>query len=281
MPAPPQVPAGGRSTSGVVSLTTDFGVSEPFVGLVKAQILVRHPAARIVDLTHGVPPFSTEAAAFWTERSHRYFPPGSVHVVVVDPGVGTDRRLLAVAVDDQLFLAPDNGVLGPLAGLPGAKVRAVAASTLLELGIREPSATFHGRDVLGPLAGELSSGEVPFEKLGSPCDDWVRPGWAPPEVLGKTVLGRVIIVDHYGNCFSNIESQSIVPYEVKRVSFGGHALPWVRTYGDRPPGTGIALINAFGVLEAAWVEGSACRQLGLAPGSPVEVELGRPPPGGG
>jgi len=281
MPAPPQVPAGGRPTSGVVSLTTDFGVSEPFVGLVKAQILARHPAARIVDLTHSVPPFSTEAAAFWTERSHRYFPPGSVHVVVVDPGVGTDRRLLAVAVDDQLFLAPDNGVLGPLAGLPGAKVRAVAASTLLELGIREPSATFHGRDVLGPLAGELSSGEVPFEKLGSPCDDWVRPGWAPPEALGKTVLGRVIIVDHYGNCFSNIESQSIVPYEVKRVSFGGHALPWVRTYGDRPPGTGIALINAFGVLEAAWVEGSACRQLGLAPGSPVEVELGRPPPGGG
>lgn len=281
MPAPPQVPAGRRSTSGVVSLTTDFGVSEPFVGLVKAQILARHPAARIVDLTHGVPPFSTEAAAFWTERSHRYFPPGSVHVVVVDPGVGTDRRLLAVAVDDQLFLAPDNGVLGPLAGLPGAKVRAVAASTLLELGIREPSATFHGRDVLGPLAGELSSGEVPFEKLGSPCDDWVRPGWAPPEALGKTVLGRVIIVDHYGNCFSNIESQFIVPYEVKRVSFGGHALPWVRTYGDRPPGTGIALINAFGVLEAAWVEGSACRQLGLAPGSPVEVELGRPPPGGG
>ena len=281
MPAPPQVPAGRRSTSGVVSLTTDFGVSEPFVGLVKAQILARHPAARIVDLTHSVPPFSTEAAAFWTERSHRYFPPGSVHVVVVDPGVGTDRRLLAVAVDDQLFLAPDNGVLGPLAGLPGAKVRAVAASTLLELGIREPSATFHGRDILGPLAGELSSGEVPFEKLGSPCDDWVRPGWAPPEALGKTVLGRVIIVDHYGNCFSNIESQSIVPYEVKRVSFGGHALPWVRTYGDRPPGTGIALINAFGVLEAAWVEGSACRQLGLAPGSPVEVELGRPPPGGG
>ena len=281
MPSSPQVPAGGRSTSGVVSLTTDFGFSEPFVGLVKVQILGRHPAARIVDLTHGVPPFSTEAAAFWIERSRRYFPPGSVHVVVVDPGVGTARRLLAVALDRQLFLAPDNGVLGPLAGTPGAKVRAVAASTLLELGIREPSATFHGRDIFGPLAGELSSGEVPFEKLGSPCDDWVRPGWALPEVLGKTLLGRVIIVDHYGNCFSNIESQSIVKHEIKRVSFGGHALPWVRTYGDRPPGTGIALINAFGVLEAAWVEGSACRQLGLAPGSPVEVELGRPPPGGG
>ena len=281
MPSSPQVPAGGRSTSGVVSLTTDFGVSEPFVGLVKAQILARHPAARIVDLTHGVPPFSTEAAAFWIERSHRYFPPGSVHVVVVDPGVGTNRRLLAVALDNQLFLAPDNGVLGPLAGRPGAKVRAVAASTLLGLGIREPSPTFHGRDVLGPLAGELSSGEVPFEKLGSPCDDWVRPSWALPEVLGKTVHGRVIIVDHFGNCFSNIEAISIVQYEVMGVSFGGHALPWVRTYGDRPPGTGIALINAFGVLEAAWVEGNACRRLGLAPGSPVEVELGRLPLGSG
>lgn len=281
MPSSPQVPAGGRSTSGVVSLITDFGVSEPFVGLVKAQILARHPAARIVDLTHGVPPFSTEAAAFWIERSHRYFPPGSVHVVVVDPGVGTNRRLLAVALDNQLFLAPDNGVLGPLAGMPGAKVRAVAASTLLGLGIREPSPTFHGRDVLGPLAGELSSGEVPFEKLGSPCDDWARPSWALPEVLGKTVHGRVIIVDHFGNCFSNIEAASIVKYEVMGVLFGGHALPWVRTYGDRPPGTGIALINAFGVLEAAWVEGNACRRLGLAPGSPVEVELGRLPLGSG
>ena len=281
MPSPPQVPIGGRSISGIVSLTTDFGVSEPFVGLVKAQILARHPAARVVDLTHGVPPFSTEAAAFWIERSHRFFPPGSVHVVVVDPGVGTSRRLLAVALDAQLFVAPDNGVLGPLAGMPGASVRAVAASTLLELGIREPSPTFHGRDILGPLAGELSSGGVSFEKLGSRCDDWVRPGWARPEVAGKKVSGRVVIVDNFGNCFSNIEAQSIVPHEVKAVSFGGHALPWVRTYGDRPPGTGIALINAFGVLEAAWVEGNACRQLGLTPGAAVEVELGRVPPGSG
>ena len=281
MPSQPQVPTGGRSIRGIVSLTTDFGVSEPFVGLVKAQILARHPAARVVDLTHGVPPFSTEAAAFWIERSHRFFPPGSVHVVVVDPGVGTSRRLLAVALDEQLFVAPDNGVLGPLAGMPGASVRAVAASTLLELGIREPSPTFHGRDILGPLAGEVSSGGVSFEKLGSLCDDWVRPGWARPEVVGKRVSGRVLIVDNFGNCFSNIEAQSIVPHEVKAVSFGGHALPWVRTYGDRPPGTGIALINAFGVLEAAWVEGNACRQLGLAPGAAVEVELGRVPPGSG
>jgi S-adenosylmethionine hydrolase len=281
MPSSPQARRGGRSSSGVVSLTTDFGVSEPFVGLVKAQILARHPAARIVDLTHGVPPFSTEAAAFWIERSYRYFPPGSVHLVVVDPGVGTNRRLLAVALDDQLFLAPDNGVLGPLVGMPGAEVRAVAASTLLELGIREPSPTFHGRDVLGPLAGELSSGEVLFERLGSPCDDWVRPSWAPPELLGQWIRGRVVIVDNFGNCFSNIEAISILPYEVRSVLFGGHALPWVRTYGDRPPGTGIALINAFGVLEAAWVEGNASRRLGLAPGSPVEVELGRPPPASG
>ena len=281
MPSSPQVPAGGRSTSGVVSLTTDFGLTEPFAGLVKAQILARYPAARIVDLTHGVPPFSTEAAAFWIERSHRYFPPGSIHLVVVDPGVGTDRRLLAVALDNQLFLAPDNGVLGRLAGMPGARVRVVAASTLLELGIREPSPTFHGRDVFGPLAGELSSGGVAFEGLGSPCSDWIRPSWAVPEVRGQTVHGRVIFADTFGNLFSNIEATSIVPYQIKGVSFGGHTLPWVRTYGDRPPGTGIALINAFGVLEAAWVEGNACSQLGLGPGSPVEVELGRPPPGSG
>jgi S-adenosylmethionine hydrolase len=270
------MPGHAERASGVVSLTTDFGVTEPFVGLVKAQILARHAGALIVDLTHGIPAFSTEAAAFWVERSACYFPPGSLHVVIVDPGVGTDRRILAVAVDGQLFLAPDNGVLGRLAARAGARVRAVGMSSLVTLGIGEPSPTFHGRDVFAPLAGALSSGQLPFDQFGSACSDWIRPAWPAAERVGRTVHGRVIIVDSFGNCFSNIDSISIISYEVLKITFGTHSLPWVRTYGERPAGTGVALINAFGVLEAACVEGNASSRLGLDLGAPVEVELGRP-----
>jgi S-adenosylmethionine hydrolase len=279
MPSSPAPPGPAQLPSGVVSLTTDFGITEPFVGLVKAQILARHPAARIVDLTHAIAPFCVEAAAFWIGRSYRFFPPGSLHLVIVDPGVGTSRRILAVAVDGHMFLGPDNGVLGPLAGRTGASVRAVDRASLTALGVAEPSPTFHGRDIFAPLAGALSAGELPFGQLGSACDDWTRPTWPAVERAGTRLRGRVILVDTFGNCFSNIDGKSIVPYEVLKVTFGAHQLAWVRTYGERPAGTGVALINAFGVLEAACVEASAARRLGLAPGAAVEVELGRLSPG--
>ena len=271
------------STCGVVSLLTDFGVTEPFVGLVKAQILARYAEARIVDLTHGVPPYSTEVAAFWIERSYQYFPMGSVHVAIVDPGVGTARRILLMALDGQLFLAPDNGLLGRLAGRDGARVRAIEMGALPGLGIHEPSPTFHGRDVFGPLAADLCSGKARFDQLGSACADWTRPTWAGPEQLADGIRGQVIVIDSFGNCFSNIESISLVTDEIISVTFGRARLPFVRTYGDRPAGTGIALINAFGVLEAACVEGNAQRRLGLEVGSPVETRLGhsRPTAGAG
>jgi S-adenosylmethionine hydrolase len=238
----------------VVSLITDFGLTEPFVGLVKAQLLARHPGARIVDLTHGIPPFSTEAAAFWIERSCRYFPPGSLHLVIVDPGVGTDRRILTVELDGQTYLGPDNGVLGPLAGTAGARVRAVD---------------------MGSLAGALSSGDLAVGDLGLPCEDWVRPGWLKPQRVGASIHGRVILIDSFGNCFSNIDEESLVKHEIESVNFGTHRLSWVRTYGERPAGSAVALVNAFGVVEAACVEGNAARSLGLAAGAAVEVRLGR------
>jgi S-adenosylmethionine hydrolase len=274
MPATPAAEPYGGSMCGIVSLLTDFGVTEPFVGLVKAQILARHAMAKIVDLTHGVPPYSTEVAAFWIERSYRYFPAGSVHVAIVDPGVGTARRILLVALDDQLFLAPDNGLLGRLAGRDGARVRTIEMDSLPGLGIHEPSPTFHGRDVFGPLAADLSSGKVRFDQLGSACPDWIRPTWAGPEREDHTLRGQVIIIDSFGNCFSNIDSTALSLHEIESVTFGTARLPLVRTYGDRAPGTGIALINAFGVLEAACVEGNARQRLGLQLGSPVEAHLG-------
>jgi len=279
MTVPPAQPGHGEAPSGIVSLTTDFGLTEPFVGLVKAKVLASCPGARIVDLTHGIPAFSTEAAAFWVERSCHDFPPGTLHLVIVDPGVGTDRRILAIHVDGQFFLGPDNGVLAPAAARAGARVRAIEMGSLEALGLGQPSPTFHGRDVFAPLAGALASGSLPFVELGSPCRDWARPNWPGVERTASRVRGRVLLVDSFGNCFSNIDAISIVPYEVRSVTFGTHRLPWVRTYGDRPAGSDVALINAFGVLEAARVQGNASLSLGIAVGTAVEVGLGRVPPG--
>jgi S-adenosylmethionine hydrolase len=276
VPVSPVQRAVPDAPSGVVSLTTDFGQQDPFAGLVKARILGSHPAARIIDLTHGVAPFSTEAAAFWVERSYRYFPPGSLHLVIVDPGVGTDRRILAVAADKHFFLGPDNGVLAPLAAREGARVRAVAMGSLEAYGIAKPSPTFHGRDVFAPLAGGLSSGKLSFDELGLPCENWLRADWPVPEADTNKIRGRIVLVDSFGNCFSNIEAELINTYEVSSVTFGAHRLPWRRTYAEAPAGSGLALINAFGVLEAACAQGNAARQFGLAPGAQVLVELGGP-----
>ena len=255
----------------IISLTTDFGLADPFVGLVKAQILQRCPHARLIDLTHQIGPHRVEEAAFWLERSWRFFPVGTLHLVVVDPGVGSERGLLAVSAAGHVFLGPDNGVLGGVAEASGATVRSVTPQTLDGLGLVAPSATFHGRDVFAPLAGELAAGRLSFEALGPEAPRWAgRPGPAPA-VSDGGVVGRIVVIDRFGNCFSNIDVEAITRHEVASVSFGDHTLPLVRTYADRPPGSDIALINAFGVLEAARVQGNAAQALGLRPGSPVTV----------
>lgn len=262
----------------VVSLTTDFGLADPFVGLVKAQVLGRCPQASLVDLTHGITPHRIEEAAFWLERCRRHFPRGTLHLVVVDPGVGGPRDVLAVRLADQLFLGPDNGVLGGLAAAGGASVRKVSAATLGRLGLDAPSATFHARDVFAPLAGELTSGRLSFEMLGPTTTSWVpRPGSAP-QAGARGVLGRVIVIDRFGNCISNIDDSSIAEHEIEEVRFGGHLLPLVRTYSDRPPGADVSLVNSFGVLEAARVQGRADEALGLGYDSQVAVTWRAAPP---
>lgn len=257
---------GGRP---VITLTTDFGQSDPFVGLVKAAILHRCRAATIVDLTHSIPDYDIEAAAFWVERSWCYFAPGTVHLCVVDPGVGTARRILAVEQAGHLFLAPDNGVLAPVAALPGSVVREVEHARLERLGLGPPSATFHGRDVFAPLAGLLLEGELAFEDLGEAVGDWQPANWSAPIPGEEGVIGHVVWIDKFGNCFSNIRSSFIVESRNSSLLVSGRTLPLVRTYGDRPPGTLVGLVNAFDVLEVACVEGSAASALGLSRGGAV------------
>jgi S-adenosyl-L-methionine hydrolase (adenosine-forming) len=153
---------------GIVTLLTDFGSSDPFVGVMTGAILSSFPAARVVDLCHGILPGAVAEAAFWLERCFPWFPPGSVHVAVVDPGVGSERRILGASVSGHLFLAPDNGCFGPrLLTASRAEFRSV---DLERHGLSAASATFHGRDIFAPIAARLASGALGFAELGPPAE---------------------------------------------------------------------------------------------------------------
>ncbi|HET9693379.1 MAG TPA: SAM-dependent chlorinase/fluorinase [Steroidobacteraceae bacterium] len=259
--------------SGVITLTTDFGHKDPFVGVMKGQVLRRFPAAQLVDLTHEVLVHWPAEAGFWLGRSFRYFPTGTVHVAVVDPGVGSARDIAVIEAEGQVFLAPDNGLLaGVIERLRAPPVlRRLDESVLAGLGVHQPSATFHGRDIFAPLAAELAVGRLQPRALGPIVGELV-PGWLEEPVVTPTqVTGAVVTVDHFGNLLTNIDAALLpqVPQAVVRA--GGHEIPLRRTYSDVRPGDYLALVNSFGVLEVARAEQSAAQGLGLDRGAPVIV----------
>jgi len=258
--------------SGVVTLTTDFGLRDPFVGVMKGQILLRFPRATLVDLTHEIPAHWPAEAGFWLARAFRYFPRGTVHVAVVDPGVGGTRAIAAVETEGHVFLAPDNGLLAPVMDGAAAPVaRRVAESVLERIGVRAVSATFHGRDIFAPVAAELASGRLEPGQLGEACTDLV-PGWLEDPVVAEShVTGAVVTIDHFGNLITNIEAQHLRHLSEAAVRVAGRDVPMRRIYADARPGEYLALMNSFGVLEIARAERSAAEGLGLARGAPVVV----------
>lgn len=258
--------------SGLVTLLTDFGSRDPFVGLMKLRIYARFAAARIVDLTHELPAFRPAAGAFWLEQARLWSPPGTVHVAVVDPGVGTARRLLAAEIDGQAFLGPDNGLLGAVLASGQPRVFEIDPAGLARFGLAAPSATFHGRDVLAPLAAELAAARLAVDELGPPVASWVPSPIPSARPCDGGWEGEVLLVDRYGNAFTNLPPPARAGAVV---AAAGRRLPVVRTYGDAPPGTAVALANSFGVLEVAVVSGDAAAGIGLRPGDPVRVEEGR------
>jgi len=256
---------------GVISITTDFGHKGPFIGTMKGMILMRFPAARIVDLTHETLVHWPAEAGFWIARSYRYFPGGTLHVAVVDPGVGTQRDIIVLEHDGHAFLAPDNGLLGGLALAAGARAYRLDSGRLQRYAIVQPSATFHGRDIFAPLAAELAAGRARPSDLGPPTSDIV-PSWLEePEVTGQRVAGVVVTIDHFGNLITNIDASILTAFRHAVVQAGGHELPLKRTYGDVRPGQYLALVNSFGVLEIARAEQSAAEGLGLGRGAPITV----------
>ena len=260
------------AASGVITITTDFGHQGPFVGVMKGCILTRFPEARIVDLTHEILVHWPAEAGFWLAHAFRYFPPGTVHVAVVDPGVGTARSIVAVHADMHYFLAPDNGLLAPLVAAAGsAEIVRVGGAELARLGVHHPSATFHGRDIFAPLAAELAAGRCSPGQLGERIATLV-PAWVDePTVEARSVTGVVITIDHFGNLITNIGASLIERFRLAHVYAGNHSFPLLRTYGDTPPGEYLALVNSFGVIEIARAQNSAAEGLGLSRGAPVVV----------
>jgi S-adenosylmethionine hydrolase len=259
--------------NGIVTLTTDFGLREPFVGIMKGMMLAHASQLRFIDMAHDVSAFQPVEAGFWLAGALRYFPAGTVHVAVVDPGVGTPRALLAALANDQVLLAPDNGLLAPLAVRKKIdRIIRIDLARLVQYGVSDVSATFHGRDVFAPLAAAIAAGRCDPVDLGEEVDSLDQSGWPATTTRSDGgVAGVVVAVDRFGNLISNIEATAVVALNSPTVHIGGLRLPLRRTYGDAAAGEYLGLINSFEVLEVARSRGNAAGGLGLAVGAPISA----------
>jgi hypothetical protein len=249
----------------IVTLTTDFGARDGYLGAMKGVILARCPEARLVDLAHDLPPGDVVATAFALGESAPYFPPGTVHLVVVDPGVGSARRGLACAVGAQRFVAPDNGVLSCVLSR-GEPARAVALERPEHWRV-DPSPVFHGRDVFGPVAGALAAG-TPIEAFGRevPSEGLVRVPFPDARREGDAWIGAVLHVDRFGNLVTSVRLDG--PARGAAL-IAGRSAPGARTYADVAPGALVALRGSSGRLEIAVRGGSAADTLRVARGAVV------------
>jgi hypothetical protein len=287
-------------TAPPIVLTTDFGPASAYVGMMKGVILGINPSATVVDLTHQIQPQDVTQAAFVLGTSHRFFPHQSIHAVVVDPGVGTDRRALLLVTPTARFLAPDNGVLSsivqqswqqanhpPQADPPGESNRvpvppgcAAYQLTNPQYWLQPVSRTFHGRDIFAPVAAHLSLGVAP-ETLGQRVTELVRLSTPEPTRQGSTIQGRVITTDHFGNLITNISDQWLAGADAVQVDIKGRRIPCLsRTFHDaesKGAGPLLALVGSHGYLEIALRDGNAAAVLGVGPGELVHVFLGAQP----
>lgn len=241
----------------------------------KGVILSRFPDAKIVDLAHDIPAQWPPEAGFWVSRSYQWFPDGSVHLAIVDPGVGTERDILVAECGGHLFMAPDNGLLAQLLdSCDEPRVFTLKERKLSSLNLPKPSATFHGRDIFAPVAAELAAGRISIDDIATPTNEWT-PGWIdePDAVAGK-ITGVVVTIDTFGNLISNIDAALIEELREPVAEVAGHQIAMQTTYGRAQPGDYLALVNSFGVVEIARAEGSAADGLGSARGAPLVIRDG-------
>jgi S-adenosylmethionine hydrolase len=259
----------------IITCLTDFGAQDWFVGVVHGVLHDLAPAAQVVDLNHQVLPGNVIRGAFLLEAAAPDFPPGTIHLAVVDPGVGTARRALAVRARGQLFVGPDNGLLEWALADPAAEVHSLTEERFF----RKPvSRTFHGRDVFAPVAAHLAAG-TPLEAFGPRVSDPLRLPIARPHHANGALTGHVVFIDRFGNALTNLTAAALAeafgagapPDRVAVAILGREIHGLARSYGDAPVGTLVAILGSSGRIEIAQVGGDAAVRLGIGEGDPVTV----------
>lgn len=241
----------------LVTLLTDFGTADGYVAEMKGVLMTGARDVGLIDISHDIPPQDVDAGRLAVARYWKRFPEGTIHVVVVDPGVGTPRDGLAVEAQRRYLIGPDNGVLSPALLAPGVRVVRLAVP-------HGASATFHGRDVFAPAAVHLATG-LSFDGLGAPVTDPViRRTPEPRRDPDGSLVGQVLTIDHFGNAITNL-----IGIRGGTVTVAGRTMPVRRTYSDVPPGEPVALVGSSGLLEVAVRNGNAAEIVGIARGSTV------------
>jgi len=259
--------------SSLITLTTDFGVQDHYVGVMKAVMLSTAPGVTMIDISHEIPPQDIMAGAWVVKNSALLFPPRSVHLVVVDPGVGTPRKPIAIQIEDQFFVGPDNGIFSLIAD---QHEHHAVELTDPQFWRPAPSNTFHGRDIFAPVAAHLANG-TDINKLGEPLKGLETYRWAVPISDKDGVQGWIIHIDHFGNLVTNIPTEMI--YEAGRdaqikIYVGNTILDKiVDTFGEVTEGEPAAYIGSAGMLEIAINKGNAHKMLGVEKGAQISIVI--------
>jgi S-adenosyl-L-methionine hydrolase (adenosine-forming) len=264
----------GREGMGIITLLTDFGQSDGYVGALKGIILSINPDATLIDITHDISPQQIPQGGFILSQAAPYFPKGTIHLAVVDPGVGSaSRRPVVVETTRHLFVGPDNGIFGQV--LAGERIRRVIHLTNREYHRSEVSPTFHGRDIFAPVAAHLSTG-CEVDLLGERVDGIKRGTIVKPRRSGDVMTGAILHIDRFGNLITNVPSRHLTSGKVTITAGGAVITRFVKTYGDAHEGEIVALIGSSGLMEIAKRDGSAACELGLAIGAEIRVKGGTP-----
>lgn len=257
----------------LITLTTDFGQTDHFTGTMKGVILGINPMATIVDITHEVKPFEITEGAFVIAQAYRHFPRKTIHVVVVDPGVGTSRRPILAEAGGQYFIGPDNGVFSLVLAREKHRVRTITSERYFHHPV---SRTFHGRDIFAPAAAHLGTGVAPA-RFGRLITDYLRASFEKPARTGKRVwTGAILKVDHFGNLITNFHTEEFPDLATRPFEMAAGLVKVRRmalNYSEGEPGELVVIIGSSGYLEVAGNQMSASRKLGCGTGAPVELTL--------
>lgn len=253
----------------ILTLTTDFGLSDHYAGTMKGVILGICRRAHLVDISHDVSPYAIAEGAYLIAQAYRYFPPKTVHVVVVDPGVGSDRRPILMEAAGQYFVAPDNGVLAMIFAREKHKVRLISNERYF---LKPVSRTFHGRDIFAPVAAHIAQGVAPA-RMGKAIGDYVRPPFERPRKTGtRTWTGQILKIDRFGNAITNFQVDEFPSME--QLTIGRAKLRrLVGSYAEARAGELVAISGSGGYVEVSMNQGSAAEKLGCAAGDACQIRV--------